>query len=560
MDAAKEARRREYLALKAAKQKEIEYFQNLNERAKILSEHFNKPVPKVVQSTDPDLPRSAEIVQEDPDDKLYGHKEAKETLKKAKELEENKDYLESLNKKEKTPKPDFTDMMGKTAGGILNSLEDKLSPLTARDEDEGDYTPISLDNTPDAPLRVLKTVDNFTGRPVRRAVYEMLGGTPKKEVEGSDIRQQLETKTGKLYDVVGKPLELAADFGLDWTNLIPMMGAAGVGRKLATKFTTNPEMLEHMASIAAKKTKDAKVLKQSEDLYKAMRERPDAFNANNKAKILEVLRGQVPITETQVDKIVDGLKAKKVKDAEEAAAKEAFKSEFNLPVAHGTSSEKIAERMDYSDIEDLQKKLGKDFILRNEVPDLVPDLTINRFKSNRAFNGEGIYSHPYDPKQPSYLGPNYKPNEYAVGKGSQVIPLQVRGGKTFNFDNNIHPSVADLIPNSNQSFEKLSKLTGTPVDELKQLSMYDIEKLVRRYPNDFENLTFQGQVKTFDPKNLRSPFAKFNPTMKESGDILAGLGGAGIVGASAMSSPEANASEMKSPSKADVLKTLRGED
>jgi len=56
-----------------------------------------------------------------------------------------------------------------------------------------------------------------------------------------------------------------------------------------------------------------------------------------------------------------------------------------------------------------------------------------------------------------------------------------------------------------------------------------------------------NNVVVFDPKNLRSPFAKFDPSMSESGDILAGLAGVGLLGGAAASSDEANAFETPEP-------------
>jgi hypothetical protein len=75
------------------------------------------------------------------------------------------------------------------------------------------------------------------------------------------------------------------------------------------------------------------------------------------------------------------------------------------------------------------------------------------------------------------------------------------------------------------------------------------------HATSLENIAFQGEIKTYDPKNIRSPFAKFDPAKKDSGDFMAGLGAA-TLGAGALSS-EAKADTGKpSPSFQNIRKQL----
>lgn len=126
------------------------------------------------------------------------------------EDEKVKNYLEKLNNsRPKTPKPDFTKTMGENTGSALNYLMDKLSSITVKKEDEkdeegniipGDYTPVNLAETPDAPLRVLNAAGKVADIPaghLRKFVYNtLLDGKEKNEVSGHDIANLLEDKVG----------------------------------------------------------------------------------------------------------------------------------------------------------------------------------------------------------------------------------------------------------------------------------------------------------------------------------------------------------------------------
>ena len=72
---------------------------------------------------------------------------------------------------------------------------------------------------------------------------------------------------------------------------------------------------------------------------------------------------------------------------------------------------------------------------------------------------------------------------------------------------------------------------------------HDSIKLIDRgvYGDDLDSM-----VVALDPKNIRSVNAAFDPAKKDSANLLAGLGGAGILGASMLTPEQVQASEMLS--------------
>jgi hypothetical protein len=227
------------------------------------------------------------------------------------------------------------------------------------------------------------------------------------------------------------------------------------------------------------------------------------------------------------------------REAEEAAAREAFKSEFNLPVAHGTSLEKIAKKQYITN--DKWNPITEEY---ETIPYSKLVEPIKEFSPNDSFNGKGIFTAPYEKNMESGMGPNYKFSQYARGEGSHVYPLVLRGDKTFRLGGSWFDDAERVMPSVEQSFNKLSELTKIPVDELRKKDIWEIEKLIQKYPESFENFAFDGQIKTYNPKNIRSPFAEFDPAKKDSGDFMAGLGAA-TAGAYALSPEEAKAEALK---------------
>jgi hypothetical protein len=266
--------------------------------------------------SDPDL-RGLKSVEPPEGEEPYGYKEAKDTFKKAQELYENEDYIKSLQPEiKKTPKPNYEELLGERGGKVAEFISDKISPVFAKDEDEEDYSPVNLTQTADAPLRALRVVDNVTGRPLRRQIYEMLGGEPKKEVEGSDIREQLETKTGKLPGIIGKPVELASDWLLDWGN-VASLGALPFVKKALPKvlktaaaktFASNPNVAEHLATIAANKAKNAANLENVIEAERILRDTgKPALATPSREEIMEMLE-ETPSQMSSKDSILKTLR------------------------------------------------------------------------------------------------------------------------------------------------------------------------------------------------------------------------------------------------------------
>ena len=98
-----------------------------------------------------------------------------------------------------------------------------LAPLLVENAEAGETKPVNLieKNPLEVGKRVLETVDNVTGKPIRKYVYEKLSDNEKENPSGSDIIEALETKLGRpVPEVSGATLKmkdmlgLAADVGL----------------------------------------------------------------------------------------------------------------------------------------------------------------------------------------------------------------------------------------------------------------------------------------------------------------------------------------------------------
>jgi hypothetical protein len=214
---------------------------------------------------------------------------------------------------------------------------------------------------------------------------------------------------------------------------------------------------------------------------------------------------------------------------------------FDLPVYHGTSTEKIAKRTlpDFKNFD----------VLKNVYPS-VHERTINsgikNFKSNEAFHGKGIYTAPKEHM--------YKVNEFTRGEGEHIYPLMLRGKKIFNTgEGYLADSVLSAIPSKEDSFNKLSQLTGKSISELQKLDRNQLADLIQKHPKEFEGLARSSEIVMFDPKNIRSKFAKFDPSKADSDNIAAGLSAVGLGG---LAAKQALQSEQPETEEERWLKTM----
>jgi hypothetical protein len=226
--------------------------------------------------------------------------------------------------------------------------------------------------------------------------------------------------------------------------------------------------------------------------------------------------------------------AKKLKDLPtdlESRMARAKEMGFDLPVYHGTSTENIAEKTlpYFSDFDALKN-------IHPSEHERAIKSGIEKFKSNKAFHGQGIYTAPKEDL--------YKAHEFTGGEGGQIYPLMVRGKKIFNTgEGSLANSVLDAIPSKEDSFNKLSQLTGRSVPELQKLDRYELADLIQKHPKEFEGLARSSEIVTFDPKNIRSKFAKFDPSKADSDDIAAGLSAVGLGGLAAKQALQSEQSE-----------------
>jgi hypothetical protein len=132
--------------------------------------------------------------------------------------------------------------------------------------------------------------------------------------------------------------------------------------------------------------------------------------------------------------------------------------------------------------------------------------------------------------------------EQSGGKGGQnVMPLMIRGKNLKEFDAD-GKMMYDLEEGQLNAWAKEAKAEG--FDGLKVTNLSD----EAGYGN-YRPATHYG---IFDPKNIRSRFAKFDPAKADSADILAGVGGiAAAGGALSAMGGEARAQEPVNPDDLD---------
>lgn len=145
------------------------------------------------------------------------------------------------------------------------------------------------------------------------------------------------------------------------------------------------------------------------------------------------------------------------------------------------------------------------------------DADIKEFIPGEAYHGKGIYTSPHEQL--------YKVNEFTPKEGGAIYPLMIRGKKIFNTGEGvIADEVLNKIPSKRESFELLSKLSNKSISELENMDRYTLAKVIQKYPEHFQGLARSSEIVTFDPKNIRSKFAAFDPAKSESADLSAFTG------------------------------------
>lgn len=202
--------------------------------------------------------------------------------------------------------------------------------------------------------------------------------------------------------------------------------------------------------------------------------------------------------------------------AEEAAARKAYKSEFEPGWYHGTRDEKTGGKV------------------------------IEEFNPNSFFTKDPNFASRYS-------------QAYNNEPGAQIIPASLNIKKFFNPEDPSHLKTLEdslikhyqtnpemrmfekmLYPDENYFTDPLKRAKYI-TDSLKQkinakestwtvLEDKNIEQALKNagYEGALLKEADTPTAISYVPKNIRSPFAKFDPAMKESGDILAGLGAAGL--------------------------------
>jgi hypothetical protein len=136
--------------------------------------------------------------------------------------------------------------------------------------------------------------------------------------------------------------------------------------------------------------------------------------------------------------------------------------------------------------------------------------------------------------------PSYSLSAHQTGRGSgfdaegvREVPVYIRGNKELTALEWSKMRAEGLLSN----------------DFPQRISLAE-NKLLRDM--GYTHVDYQGEVAVFDPKNIRSRFAKFDPAKADSADILAGVGGiAAAGGALSAMGGEARAQEPVNPDDLD---------
>lgn len=132
-------------------------------------------------------------------------------------------------------------------------------------------------------------------------------------------------------------------------------------------------------------------------------------------------------------------------------------------------------------------------------------------------------------------------------QNARTIPVHIKTNTVFDVNN--MDDLRSLLQKEN---------IPVPVGDLPYLKFFDL--MQKKYPNvdisnpdipqSIQNLTKKhgyggiadgSQVAIWDPKNIRSTSAVFDPTKKDSKNILSGMVGAGLIGGAAMTPEQADA-------------------
>ena len=148
-------------------------------------------------------------------------------------------------------------------------------------------------------------------------------------------------------------------------------------------------------------------------------------------------------------------------------------------------------------------------------------------------------------------------DQYA--ESANIMPLKIRGKKFLELEDPMtqewepHGVVSQLAFISNSNHPNGIKLPGVDNFAPKHKQIREgLQKLGYDgivYRNMMEGSGADKSYIVFDPKNIRSKFAQFDPAKAGSADILAGLAGLGVLGAGATALPQDDS---------DMVSALRG--
>jgi len=172
--------------------------------------------------------------------------------------------------------------------------------------------------------------------------------------------------------------------------------------------------------------------------------------------------------------------------------------------------------------------------LKNSTEQEVVD-RLNRAK-NMGFNTDKVFFHgtrtKFDEKNPGFIpveaGTFFSPDpefteNFSTSKGS-TIPTFLKVKNTFDFQNDDH------INTLKNEFKKINgfDLSEDTIEEIKDgnwvtIEDPDVQRSIKKSGFDSYHVQESGRknIAVYEPKNIRSIFAKFDPTKSESEDLAA---------------------------------------
>lgn len=195
--------------------------------------------------------------------------------------------------------------------------------------------------------------------------------------------------------------------------------------------------------------------------------------------------------------------------------------------------------LDMSEAARMQRAKDMGFDTEKTLYHGTPNNNIEEFKilpktgKNGAAYGNGVYFTDNPSTASTYA--SYMNKNNPTSEGANVIPVHAKLENPFNLESPVDAEFKELLKNE-------SKIPKNKIEEAKtnfdlygwlanKMSKSDMTNLLKKAGYDGLQAPHAGTTVVFDPSQIRSKFAAFDPSKSGSGNISAGLAGAGLLGA-----------------------------